>query len=166
MGGRGAGEKETPRVLSRRGRNDGETEECERKGTGSARILFLFSFAFRVKRRKGQVSGRRVRTGRRKSDRRTLSRSEKGGNRAGSIGGNPSGRVSRFAEHEILPVSSLPGLLSKSGPLFLPPCPPHARSPSVGEDRRLHVHVLTLLCPLPLPPSLLSSLSLPSSLPL
>jgi len=36
-----------------------------------------------------------------------LSRSEKGGNRAGSIGGNPLGRVSRFAEHEILPVSSL-----------------------------------------------------------
>ncbi|KAG7189313.1 hypothetical protein KM043_016969 [Ampulex compressa] len=34
-------------------------------------------------------------------------RSQKGGNRVGSIGGNPSGRVSCFAEHEILPVSSL-----------------------------------------------------------
>lgn len=54
-----------------------------------------------------EASGKQTRASRRKSDRRALSRSEKGGNRAASIGGNPSGRVSRFAEREILPVSSL-----------------------------------------------------------
>lgn len=57
---------------------------------------------------------------------KNLSRSEKGGNRAGSIGGNPSGRVSRFAEREILPVSSLQ-TCSKSGSLPFPNRSSHTR---------------------------------------
>lgn len=74
---------------------------------------------------------------------KNLSRSEKGGNRAGSIGGNPSGRVSRFAEHEILPVSSLHRPARRVA-LSLSPSVPLTR---VSEERinalnDTHVHIL------------------------
>lgn len=86
----------------------------------------------------------KARKGRETEERQeNLSRSEKGGNRAGSIGGNPSGRVSRFTEHEILPVSSLHRPAPKSGPLSFPARSTHTRTrvTRVSALRGVHVHV-------------------------
>lgn len=46
-------------------------------------------------------------------------RREEDDNRVGSIEGNPSGRVCRLAEHEILPVSSMHGPVGRVALFFL-----------------------------------------------
>jgi len=80
--------------------------------------LFLRSTVYTYKTIGKKKKGRKT-----EERRENLSRSEKGGNRAGSIGGNPSGRVSRFAEHEILPVSSLHRPARRVALSLSPPAP-------------------------------------------
>lgn len=100
----------------------------EEKGVDNAHPLLIRRLSLRFTVYMYKMMGK-ARKGRKTEERQeNLSRSEKGGNRAGSIGGNPSGRVSRFTEHEILPVSSLHRPAPKSGPLSFPARSTHTRT--------------------------------------
>lgn len=89
-----------------RGRN-GAREKYEEKGIDSAHPLLIHQLFLRFTVYMRKTIGKEKKGRKTEERQENLSKSEKGGNRAGSIGGNPSGRVSRFAEHEILPVSLL-----------------------------------------------------------
>lgn len=116
----------------------------EEKGVDNAHPLLIRRLSLRFTVYMYKMIGKARKGGRKTEERQeNLSRSEKGGNRAGSIGGNPSGRVSRFTEHEILPVSSLHRPAPKSGPLSFPARSTHTRTREtrVSALRGVHVHV-------------------------
>lgn len=123
-------------------RENGRLEKHE-KGADSVHPLLIYRLflCFTVYTRKAMGRGKK---GRKTEERqKNLSKSEKGGNRAGSIGGNPSGRVSRFAEHEILPVSSLHRPARRVALSFSPPSPlTRASKVRVSALNDMHVHVL------------------------
>lgn len=122
---------------------EGEGGKHEEKGADSVHPLLIHRLflRFTVCTRKTMGRGKK---GRKTEERRkNLSKSEKGGNRAGSIGGNPSGRVSRFAEHEILPVSSLHRPARRVALSLSPPAPlTRASGERVSALNDMHVHVL------------------------
>lgn len=121
----------------------GEEGKHEEKGVDSAHPLLIHRLFLRSTVYTRKMIGRGKKGRKTEERQKNLSRSEKGGNRAGSIGGNPSGRVSRFAEHEILPVSSLHRPARRVA-LSLSPTVPLTRAPGehINALNDMHVHIL------------------------